>query len=89
MFADDTNIFYAGSTFSEVEKVVNEELTHVMKYCKINKLSVNFKKTNYLIITSPQKRSNVSVKINNIEQKEFIKYLGIYVDENIKWSFHI
>ena len=63
MFADDTNILYSHASATEVEKVVNEEMKCVMNYCKINKLSVNLKKTNYLIIKSPQKRPKVSVKI--------------------------
>jgi hypothetical protein len=30
----------------ELEKTINDELKHVLKYCNDNKLSINFKKTN-------------------------------------------
>ena len=50
IFADDTNI--TGSNPNEVEFPMNEEIKLVLKYCSINKLSVNFKKTNYMLITS-------------------------------------
>ena len=50
IFADDTNI--TGSNPNEVEFPMNEEIKLVLKYCVINKLSVNFKKTNYMLITS-------------------------------------
>ena len=35
---------------------MNEEIKLVLKYCTINKLSVNFKKTNYMLITSSKKK---------------------------------
>ena len=55
IFADDTNIFFTGSNPNEVEFTMNEEIKLVLKYCAINKLSVNFKKTNYMLITSSSK----------------------------------
>ena len=36
---------------------MNEEIRLVLKYCAINKLSVNFKKTNYMLITSSKKKN--------------------------------
>jgi len=48
IFADDTNIFFSGTNPKEVEFTMNEEINLVLKYCAINKLSVNFKKTNYI-----------------------------------------
>ena len=53
IFADDTNI--TCSNPNEVEFPMNEEIKLVLKYCPINKLSVNFKKTNYMLITSSKK----------------------------------
>ena len=49
LFADDANIFYSSKNPEELERVVNEELNNVLKYCAANKLSINFKKTNYMI----------------------------------------
>ena len=46
IFADDTNIFYSSNSVNELEKTINDELKHVLKYCNDNKLSINFKKTN-------------------------------------------
>ena len=57
IFADDTNIFFTGSNPNEVEFPMNEEIKLVLKYCSINKLSVNFKKTNYMLITSSKKKN--------------------------------
>ena len=78
MFADDANIFYACKDPRELELVMNNELNHVLKYCHINKLSVNKKKTNYMLITSPRKKY-IQMNILNIERKSYIRYLGIYL----------
>ena len=48
--------------------------------------SINFKKTNYMIITSPKKKTNIRITACNIEQKSQIKYLGVFIDEHLKWD---
>ena len=79
IFADDTNIFFTGSNPNEVEFTMNEEIKLVLKYCAVNKLSVNFKKTNYMLISSSKKK--IHLNIHNIDRKSYIKYLGIYFEE--------
>ena len=49
-------------------------------------LSINFKKTNYMIIASPKKKTNISITTCCIEQKSQIKYLGVFIDEHLKWD---
>ena len=58
----------------------------LLKYCAANKLSINFKKTNYMIITTPRKKTNIKITTCNIEQKSQIKYLGVYIDEHLQWD---
>jgi hypothetical protein len=41
-----------------------------------------------MVISSTRKKLN-SIKIDNFEQKGFIKYLGIFVDEHINWKQQI
>ena len=49
-------------------------------------LSINFKKTNYMIISSPKKKTNIRITVCSIEQKSEIKYLGVFIDEHLKWD---
>ena len=49
-------------------------------------LCINFKKTNYMIITSPKKKTNIRITVCSIEQKSQIKYLGVFIDEHLKWD---
>ena len=52
IFADDTDIFFSNNNAKEVKFTMNTELKLVLKYCAINKLSVNLKETNCMLITS-------------------------------------
>ena len=76
--------FFSSSCLNELESVVNNELALVLKYCATNKLSVNLKKTNYMLILSAKK--TVNININNIERRSFVKYLGVYIDEHLNWE---
>ena len=56
---------------------MNEVFKSVVKYCAINKLSINFSKTNYILVSSS--RLSGSINVNNIKIKSHIKYLGVYI----------
>ena len=84
IFADDTNIFYSSNNINELEKTINDELKHILKYCNENKLSINFKKTNYMLIRSPKKKCNITIETCSIERKKKIKYLGVFIDERLQ-----
>ena len=49
-------------------------------------LSINFKNTNYMIITSPKRKTNIRITACNIEQNSQIKSLGVFIDEHLKWD---
>ena len=63
---------------------MNEEFKSVVKYCAINKLSINFSKTNYILVSSS--RLSGSINVNNIKIKSQIKYLGVYIDQHLHWG---
>ena len=67
IFADDTNIFVSSSNAVELQNLINHELSKVKEWCDLNKLSINLKKTNYMIIKSPKKKTNITwdVKLTN------------------------
>ena len=66
LFADDTNLFYKGADFGELVKSINAELENISLWLKVNKLSLNVKKT-YLIIFQKGKSpiSHIEIKIDN------------------------
>ncbi len=93
LFADDTSIYYSNSDIKQLEFVLNSELRKLDIWMKSNKLSVNISKTNYIIFRPRQKKinSNLVIQYNNqtITQKQYIKFLGVYLDEHLSWKEHI
>jgi len=65
-------MFYSTRDSEYLQSIINEELGKVLKICAANMLSINFKKTNYMIITSPRKK--------------MMKYLGLFIHEHLKWD---
>ena len=55
LFADDTNIFIKGTDLKDLNNIVNEELKKLYIWFCANRLSLNVKKTNYIVFHSKQK----------------------------------
>ena len=68
--------------------VMNEELTNIQRYCATNKLSINLKKTNFMIISAKRKVLQ-PIHVGNITETDYIKYLGVYIDKYISWDQQI
>ena len=56
IFAGDTSIFYSHSDLKKIKSLVNAELENFDIWMKCNKLSVNVKKTNYVIFKSSREK---------------------------------
>ena len=78
-------MFYSIRDPEQLQSFINEKLGKVLKFCAANMLSINFKK-NYMIITSPKKKTNIRITVCNTEQKSQMKYLGVFIDEHLKWD---
>lgn len=55
IFADDKYGFCFSKCASELKSGMNEDFQLLLNYCNTNKLSVNLKKTHYMIIISTTK----------------------------------
>ena len=87
LFADDTSLTYANDNLRTLELTVNNELEKVSEWLNANKLTLNIKKSNYVISRPRQKRIPFipETKIFNptlntrviLEMKDFVKYSGI------------
>ena len=80
---------------NEIDDYLNKDLKSVYTWLSSNKFTLNLTKTEFLIITSRQRRvylsDNPSLTINNfpIEQVSSTKSLGVSIDENLSWNTHI
>ena len=58
LFADDTNILYADKNLKTLEVTVNAELRNFCDWLTSNKLSLDTKKSNFVLFHSYQKRAS-------------------------------
>jgi hypothetical protein len=63
IFADDTNLFYSGKNIEQLELVVNNEIKKISEWFKNNQLTLNIKKTNYIVFKSKKKKLKYEIKI--------------------------
>ena len=50
LFADDSNLFVTGKDLEIIEKKANEDLCNIVDWLYANKLSLNIKKTHYIVL---------------------------------------
>ena len=90
MYADDTTLYCNLGDLSE--DIINNELTNVSEWLAANKLSLNLKKTKYMVFHTPQRKVTYpEIKINNIliERVSEFSFLCNIFNSNLKWHTHI
>ena len=77
--------------FSKLEDEVNVELDKVFVWLASNKLTLNTEKSKYMIVTKKLDVPEMSIKINDTSLKRCAsyKYLGVIIDEKLKWDSHV
>ena len=99
LFAVDTNVPYSHENFKTLELIVNVELNNLFNSLTANKLTLNRKKSNFVIFHPYQKRLNYLLQVDifdneenknvTLEHKNCIKDLGLLIDENLSLKNHI
>ena len=71
---------------------MNKELQKLYEWLCINRLTLNISKTNFIIFHAINKpKVPVTILINKIaiEETKYVKYLGILIDPQLSFKFHI
>ena len=97
LFADDTNIFLQSKNIDDLVKQMNLELSKIVMWLEVNRLSLNIKKTHFMIFATGNhsihkyNEINQDIEINNypIDRVHSTKFLGVYIDSKFNWSEHI
>ena len=95
MFADDTKLFLSNEDINKLFGDMNVELQKMSIWFKANKLSLNLTKTKWTLFHSQKKKRLIAndlpmLCIDNSEiiRESVIKFLGIFIDENLTWKYH-
>ena len=93
LFADDTNVFLHDKSYANLFEVMETELVKVAKWFRVNKLSLNLSKTNFILFHTKNKSvpNNYTLSIDGIEiaQADKVKFLGVMIDKKLDWKNQI
>ena len=93
LFADDTNLFLYGQKLKELEFRANTYLSNMHHWFVANKLSLNIDKTCYTVFSKGHLKGdyelNLYLGMNKITKVSSCKYLGMTIDDNLKWDLHV
>lgn len=94
MYADDTAIVVTAHHTVELENIANTELEKISDWFLTNKLTINAKKTKYILFHSKKKSilsSDITLTINQtqLESTNTFTYLGVTLDKHLHWQHHI
>ena len=99
LFADDSTFlnslnasFDSNISRSEFETIFNRELNKIYDWLAVNKLSLNIKKTKFMIFHMHNKKilhvPRVTIANIEIERVHNFNFLGLKVNENLSWKDH-
>jgi len=91
LFADDTNMFLHDTDIDSLSVRANKALFDISMWFKLNKLSVNIKKCNFILFSTKQLNVDIKICIDNIhlERVKQTKFLGVIINERLTWDDHI
>ena len=92
MYADDTTLLSTLRINTFDHTIINKELEEIFRWLTANKLSLNVRKTKYMIFHNRQKKLpallNYDIKINDtpIARVSSFDFLGLSLNENMNWK---
>ena len=68
---------------------IQQDLQEIDRWMDSNKLTINIRKTQYMIISGHHKKfENIDIRIKDSRTKLY-KYLGVKIDQNLNYSQHM
>ena len=93
MYADDTCVTIASENLNDLVRDVKNELENISNWMRINKLSLNVSKSEFMVVGHRRKLNKVGNEVSNIvlnneviKRVAKIKYLGININESLNWE---
>ena len=87
---DDTNLIHFRKSVNRFNKHVNFDLINLSYWLNANKISLNVKKTELVILYIKEKKlgSSIKVKLSRkwLYPSKSVKYLGIKIEKNLNWK---
>ena len=92
LFADDTTVLIEGTNINTMIATLNCDLAKLTEWLNANKLSINVSKSHYMVFHRSRRRinkGNILLDTTILSQVTFTKFLGVILDDKLKWTHHI
>ena len=85
LFADDTNIFFSLRDQNYLVETINNEMSKLTEWFKCNKLSLNAKKSSFMVFQQKRETLDFSITLNSthINRVKEVVFLGVVLDEHV------
>ena len=89
-FADDSTVTYSSNKLETALSTVEYEFNLVLEWLAANELTINLSKTHMMLITNLSRPDYISISAKGqvITEVTNIKFLGVILDNELKWSLH-
>jgi len=96
-YADDSNVLVNGVDFNEICTTLSEQVGDMNQWFEDNGLTLNHKKTNCVMFSTEnavlgnndKENNTLQVLNNSYKINNSSKFLGVYIDCQLKWVEHI
>ena len=92
LYVDDTTVTITRPTMEEAQSTINSELSSINKWINANGLTLNVEKSAYMVFHRTcvdVGQIRVSIDHQTLNRVEQFKFLGVILDNKLKWKLHI
>ena len=92
LFADDITVLIEGTNITTMIATLNCELAKLTEWLNANKLSINVSKSHYMVFHRSRRKinkGNIILDTTILYQVTYTKFLGVILDDKLKWTHHI
>ena len=92
LFADDTTVLIEDANINTMIATLNCELAKLTEWLNANKLLINVSKSHYMVLHRSRwkiNKGNILLDTTILSQVTFTKFLGVILDDKLKWTHHI
>ena len=93
LYADDTNMFVTGKNIENLIFLMNTEFKKIVIWLNANKLSLNVKKTHFIIFSFSNKQivytNDIVIDNQPVSRVSHTKFSDVIIDWKLNWSEHV
>ena len=89
-YADDVTIYISDKNHMLLQQRINTDLLQIQQWCDQNNLTINLKKSHYVIVNEPENfKISISLPQGDLQQKTTSTLLGFTINNRLTWHDHL